>query len=333
MKRPGVSALLMLVAMSLAHPARADHPGTGYGQTIGGPIVTIPAGTLPANRWSASVRLEWVTFDTFSDAELLALADDGIEAHSVDQLFVPSFGIAYGFTPRFTIGARIPYVSRSDIREGLDLGPSEVHHLGDSEGVGDMSLLAQVRLTPASERPQFSLLLGVKLPTGETDERTRDGDLFEVEHQPGSGAVDPMLGAAWSFTHPMVLLDANLLGTISSEGEQQTNLGNLLQVNVATTWRLPHAGRPVHARWHEGRHSHLDLIVEVNGEWRSRMEIADVEQPNTGGSLIYLTPGLRYRSPQHWSLSGAIGIPLAQDLNGVQHETRLRGIVGFGVMF
>jgi hypothetical protein len=323
----------MVVAMSLASSASADHAGAGYGQTIGGPIVSIPASTLPAHRWSASVRLEWITYETFSDAELLALADDGIEAHSVDQLFSPSFGIAYGFTPRLTIGARIPHVSRSDIREGLDLSPSEVNHLGDSEGIGDMSLLAQVRATPASERPQFSLLFGLKLPTGETNERTVDGDLFEVEHQPGSGSVDPMLGAAWSFTNPTVLLDANLLGTITSEGEQQTNLGNLFQVNVATTWRLPHAGRPVHARWHEGRHSHLDLIVELNGEWRSRMEIADIEQPNTGGTLIYLTPGLRYHSPQQWSLSGALGIPVVQDLNGVQHETRLRGIVGFGVMF
>lgn len=334
-----VSIALCLLAAALPAPARADHPSVGLGSGVAGPIVTIPAATLPAGKWTASFRVEWITFKTFSDSELVLLAENGTEAHSTKNVVSPSLSVAHGVTPTLTVGARLPYVTRRDIREGhLEGTTAEAHHHGDSRGIGDLTVLGEF-LVWSRPSAKIALLTGIKAPTGRT---TAGGDeRLETEHQPGSGSWDFLEGIAWSARLPFGSFDANLLATFASEGAMETNLGTLLNYNAALSGKIsggvehPHAegerARP-HVHRHGEDHVGADVILELNGESRSKVKIGGVEDPNSGGNLMYLSPGLRFGS-QRWSVSTSVGFPLFQDVNGTQHETDWRLLAGFGMSF
>ena len=80
---------------------------------------------------------------------------------------------------------------------------------------------------------------GVKLPTGRTNERDRQGERFETEFQAGSGSTDVLaglaltqrLGGAWA-------LSSNILYQFVNTGAQRTNLGDRFFYNAAITYRL-----------------------------------------------------------------------------------------------
>jgi hypothetical protein len=334
------SALALLALVAITPRARADHPAVGLGAGVSGPIVTIPAHTLPAGRWAASLRVESVNFHSFSDSELVRLAPAAGTVHSTDKVVSPSLSIAYGFSETFMLSARMPMVTRHDIREAhvhADLSVG-THDHGNSSGVGDLTMLGTFGVWKGA-RSKIALLTGLKVPTGQTHVDSDDDERFETEHQPGSGSWDFLEGIAWSNQVGFGSIDANMLATFASEGAQETNLGTAFYYNVALSGHLGGGAGHEH---HDGKgsrpHGHggtvgADLILELNGEARSRVKIAGEEEEHTGGNLIYLSPGIRFGPPESWSLSASVGAPVLQDLNGTQHETDLRLLIGFATGF
>ncbi len=335
------AAVLFLILVVPAAKAIADHPAGGFGPGRAGPIVTVPATTLPKGERVVALRTEYTRFDRVSDENLTQAAAAGEDAHSLDSLTSPFLGTAYGVTDDLTLSLNLPYVIRSDIRAGrLEGGVPEVDAEGDSAGIGDATFLAQYRFSGGPDL-EASVLAGVKIPTGKTNERTSGGERFETEHQPGSGSWDPIGGLAVTKRLGGWSLDGNLLYTLAGKGSQATRLGNLLQVNVSVSRRL--GGEEPHGHAHEREpipmhgphHSHAawDLILEANGEWRERQDIAGDRDENSGGTTLLLSPGLRLSAGIRWSGYLSLGIPVLQDLNGIQHETRYRIIAGIGAGF
>ncbi len=232
----GIAFSLVLTALLLATAVHAHHP-SGAGSAGGaGPIVTIPGTTLERGHSSVAVVFEYIGFNASSDAQL----SNAGHPHSLDAIFAPSLLYSYGITDDLTLTLRLPFVRRSNIREGhVHGGVPEIHELGDSAGVGDLSVLAQYRLLNSRvRRTELSLLLGLQLPTGDTSVNAEGGERFEAEFQPGSGAWEGLFGVAltkrfgpWSF-------DANVLYVLSTEGTQETDLGDRFQYNVALSYRL-----------------------------------------------------------------------------------------------
>jgi hypothetical protein len=358
----GAGATALLFATTAFTPALAHHP-SGAGSTGGaGPIVTIPATTLEKGQGSAAVVFEYLQFDALSDAVLKA----NPHAHSLDAILAPSLLYAYGVTDDLTLSLRLPFVRRTDIREGHQHQgePAEVLQLGDSAGVGDLSLLAQYRFyRNATTATELAFLAGLKLPTGDTsvDNALASGGhmgRFEAEFQPGSGAWEGSVGialtrrfGAWSF-------DTNVLYVLATEGTQDTDLGDRFQYNAALSYRLAgglgapsarsrlgglpepmyHGGPKAHA--HEHVHEEpsvpsgpaLDLVLEVNGEWHARQEIAGITDANSGGNVVFLSPGLRL-SYERWSGFVSVGVPVVNDMNGVQADPDWRVLTGMSVNF
>jgi hypothetical protein len=336
-----LSGLLFQAPVAWAH-----HPSVGFGPGTVGPIVTIPAVPMEKNRWSAGIRADYQKFDRFSDSELESLAASGIEAHSVDHLTSVFFSAGYGLTEDLTVGLHIPYVSRRGIRAGhLEDGTPEVHDHGNSEGIGDLSLLGQYRLLRMENAgADVSVLFGLKTPTGDTKATDREGVRFETEFQPGSGSWDPLIGAAAGWRLGPASLDANVLYAIATEGAQDTDLGDALHIGLSLSWRhtAGHGGflAPVessthelgamHAAEHAGTHRHrsFDFILEATGEWRQKQTVSGIRDPNSGGTKVLLSPGLRANVYDRFSAFVSAGFPVIQDLNGTQHETRYRVIFG-----
>lgn len=345
-----------LTALVLATPAHAHHP-SGAGTAGGaGPMVTIPCTTLEKGHGSAAVVFEYLRFNALSDAQLSVPG----HPHSLDAILAPSLLYSYGITDDLTLTLRLPFVRRTNIREGhVHGGVPEVDLLGDSAGIGDLSVFAQHRLLNyRAAQMQLSLLFGLQLPTGDTSVNAVGGERFETEFQPGSGAWGGLFGLAltkrfgpWSF-------DANALYVLATEGAQDTNLGDRFQYNAALSYRLPgglwgpsgpmragalpepmyHSGPKghTHKRTHEeapaARGHALDLVLELNGEWHARQEIAGVRDANSGGNVVFLSPGLRL-SYERWSGFVSIGVPIVNDLNGLQAEPDWRVLTGVAVSF
>jgi hypothetical protein len=73
-------------------------------------------------------------------------------------------------------------------------------------------------------------------------------------------------------------------------------------------------------------------VFELNGEWQARQEIAGVTDPNSGGNVVLVSPGIRL-SHDKWSSFISVGIPIVNDLNGVQAEPAWRILTGVAVNF
>ena len=341
-----ITASLLVFAVT---PVSADHPSAGIGSELAGPINTITPETLPQGKWSASFRTEYISFDEISDTRLSEYSAQGKSAHSTGSLISPALSIAFGMTNDFTIAARLPYVERRNLREaahghGDEEEHEEDHHeeggvenLGDSSGLGDATLYGQYRyLSDPRSRTQGSIIFGIKMPTGDTDEKSREGERFETEHQPGSGSWDPMVGLALSTVLRNVTMGASVLYTHAREGSQHTDLGDGVFYSLAIAHRLgalAQAGGNKGGHHDHSAHSHggWDAILELNGEWRDKTEIRGNKDNNTGGNQVFASPGVRYTSDAGWAMALSAGIPVIKELNGIQSEPdwRVTGNVGF----
>ncbi|HEY7645935.1 MAG TPA: transporter [Hyphomicrobiales bacterium] len=356
-------AALALGVGAAAGGASAHHP-TGTSGGGSGPIVTISATTLTEGESAISFTFETIQLQALSDDTLIAAAAAHQHVHSLDTINSYALSYAYGVTNDLTVSLRLPWVVRTGIREGHhehdhDTGEAinKVDNLGDTAGVGDLTLLGQYRFyNDRGSGIEAALLAGVKAPTGKTDERTDDGEeLFATEFQPGTGSWDGLVGLAltkragrWSF-------DANVLYALAGDGAQDTNLGDRLLYNAAVSYRIfgpsaeaepphTHEGGSHHHHHHDhdqgdDHHSHdessstaVDLVLELNGEWNDKTVEGGETDPNSGGNTVYLSPGVRVSSGD---LSGfvSVGIPIVNELNGIQAEPDWRVVTGVSVSF
>ena len=346
----------------IASPAFAHHPGGASNTGGAGPIVTISASTLEAGHGAIAFLTEYLKFGGLDNSDLIAAAGKHIHAHSIDSIRSTSLSAAYGVTDDLTVSARIPWVQRTDIREGhhthLPGGvvSTTVDYRGDSSGLGDLTVLGQWRFfNNQATRTEAAFLFGVKAPTGPTNRLDQQGALFETEFQPGSGSWDVLLGAAFTQRFGAWSFDTNVLGVFVGRGAQDTRLGDRFLYNAAVSYRLvgyappseQHAALPVSAMAHgpvPHRHAHpldkipaapqwtVDVMLELNGEWHDYENTAGVKDLNSGGHVLLLSPGLRVA---RGAFSGftSFGIPIVNQMNGLQSKTDYRVFTGVAYAF
>jgi hypothetical protein len=337
---PNVRRALLLFTVFLATPALADHLGpSGFGS--GGGSTVFGPDTMDAGHWAAGLRFTYTRPEQRSDAELIGLAADGIDAHNTDYNLVTSLGVAYGITHHLTVSAQLPYLRRDNLREGAEDG---VERLGSVSGLGDASLLAKYRLTEG-EKYGVALLAGIKLPTGSTRRRSPDGVRLETEHQPGTGSWDPIAGVSAAAPLGPVTLSASALYQFSGNGAQHTRLGDRLQGGIALSHRLgaqAHQHSEAHNHHHgdeldehpdEARHSSWDAFIELAGEWEGRQKINGKLETDSGGKWAWVAPGLRYNAASGWSASAALALPLWQRIRASHPDNRYRLMLSFGRAF
>jgi hypothetical protein len=104
----------------------------------------------------------------------------------------------------------------------------------------------------------------------------------------------------------------------------------------------PGRGRSTHSHSHTHSHDHgpepakqlftLDLVLELNGEWHDKQIVAGVTDPNSGGNVLYLSPGIRV-SMGNFSGFASVGIPIVNEMNGLQSKPDYRVIAGIAAGF
>jgi len=97
-----------------------------------------------------------------------------------------------------------------------------------------------------------------------------------------------------------------VMGRLNGTNAHDYHYGNTLLYNAG--WASPF------------RHG-VRLLVQLNGRTAERDRIeADTEGANTGGTVVYASPGLRWQTGFGIDVEGAVQIPMIESLYGIQDE-------------
>ncbi len=122
--------------------------------------------------------------------------DPGPKDRDLRVLTVPSV-LVYGATRNLTLFGIVPYVDKT-LDETTSTGQRQ--RRGDS-GIGDVILLSRYTLYSVDrlgETRRFAPFVGLKLPTGDDDDRDSLG-LLPQTLQLGSGSWDPIMGTIFTW--------------------------------------------------------------------------------------------------------------------------------------
>ena len=316
----------------IAATAIADHgPGTS-----GSGFNTQTAETLKAREWDASFNFDWTEFDSPSPSALIGKEHFDL----IDRSFLSTFSVSFGATENLQLGLAFGYYAAEGTRriahheEEAEAGHhehAEEHHEEtapslasfEPDGWTDLWLTGKYRVHrgPAGS---FALLGGVKFPVGETRVLDSDGERLEPASTPGSGAWDGMAGAAYTFAlTPSLALDASAQYTLRGE-KRGYRLGNRLDAGVALGWRIFGEAKSF---------PQVSLQAEANVRAIGKSDTEEGRDGNTGGTVLFLSPGARVRFTEHAAWSVGVQLPVVQDLNGDQVETAFRVTSGFSFTF
>lgn len=133
-----------------------------------------------------------------------------VHGHNRSQDRIYHFTGGYNFSDSLSVLFHMPYLEKFEVQES----GSE-----NSEGFGDLSLVATWRVIK-SEKGFIGPVLGVKLPTGQTNDTNSLGQKFETELQPGTGSTDVIMGGAFERRFESAILRGNALYFLRNEGTQ-----------------------------------------------------------------------------------------------------------------
>jgi len=315
--------LTTLITAATAITAFADHgPGTS-----GSGAFTESAETLKPWQWSATVRFDWTEFKSVSDSELAG--KDAFEL--IDRAFLTTLNLGVGISENFQLGLVFGYYAADGTREIEHEETAEVSHgtskpefsTYDPDGWTDLWLNAKYRLY-RGPMGQFALYGGVKLPVGDDRVINSAGERVEPAATPGTGAWDGMFGAAYTVSlMPNLALDASAQYTVRGEAHDY-RLGNRFDAGAALGWRVIGEAKSF---------PQVSLQAEANVRSIEKSEASDARDPNTGGTVLFLSPGVRVRFSEHAAWTVGVQLPVVQDLNGDQVETDFRVTSSINITF
>lgn len=230
--------------------------------------------------------------------------------------------LGHGVTRDFALFGMLPYV---DKRLEMTVGGQQLTRR--RSGVGGLTVLGRytVHESNAPGRTfRIAPFLGVKAPTGEDRARDRAGRL-PPPVQPGSGSWDALGGAVLTWQ----TLDFQIDSQVSYKANGKANgfrAGKVLQIDGSLQSRLwPRA-------LGAGIPAFLYGVLEANLVHAAKDRMRGVSDPNSGGTTLFITPGLQYVT-RKWIVEAGVQLPVRQHLNGTALKSDYVFTTGFRVNF
>lgn len=321
----GVSVITALALSGVSVAATAHHGVAGLGAAgLQGPGATIEAATsamLPQDQTLLYLKIDHAKFKRFTPA-----ADNEGDYSQFSML-----GLGRGFTPWFSGYVFLPYHVK------VDEGPDAFN----TRGFADVSLFGQVgftyddglKLIPANESLDdqedwhFTVFGGVSIPTADPNLRDSAG---AIDPGKSTGFGEPsytlgvtatkMLGSRWTF-------NVEVSGLWFKEHEyddgNRTKFGDEQRVNTGLVYR---------ALTNLENRTRIDLILEAQYLGLGRDRTNGVDQPATGGSMVYLLPGVRFYK-DNYSFAFGIKRPISTRLNEEDQQQGAEGKEDYRLIF
>jgi hypothetical protein len=309
-----VLGIALSVLFSPFH-AIAHHGGVSLALGPGSPIETSSPLTLPEGGIVLSWRIEQVEWRKWTRAK-----------PNKDDFTFFNLGVSYGITPYLTGSMFIPYnIKRQD-------------ELGSNKGIGDLKFQANLGFHYDPERKGIflnkaedtaitlegakkiycSIYGGVTAPTGKN--RKELGGEIDPGMQPGFGSQSFTIGisATRQITGALTLVAETSYDIFTRR--ENFKFGNEWRGNLAGVYEL--YGKP------EKFISKIDGILELNLLHVSRDEEGSEKLRATGGTILYLSPGLRFSFPKLWNanLGLLLKFPTLKHLNEKSEQQGAEGL-------
>ncbi len=278
---------------------------TGYAQAA--PLTFNTA--LPVSQGEFVFREQFVVIQSDGTS---GLGRDRTETDLVSTL-------VYGITPDLAIFGTAPYTNKK-----LESSTGATHK---SQGLGDSKVFARYTVyTDDFQGGSFRIapFAGLKVPTGKDDKRDNLG-LLPVSVQAGTGSWDIFGGLVATYG----TVDWELDGQIGYQENPEANnfeSGDIARADVSFQYRL----------FPQTLSSNTDYfingVLEANLIKKGRNKIAGIFDLNSGGTTLFLVPGLQYVS-ERYIAEISVQIPVAQNLNGTALENDFIFRTGFRINF
>ena len=315
----GIIAMLPVVAV-------AHHGGVSLGYGPGSPIETSTGLTLPQGGFSLILRDEQVEYRQFHWAE----------PENKTAFNFSSLGLGYGFTPYLSAFLYIPGVVKMQDTLGKSYGGGDASvwfYLGGNyDPARGFRLNTQEDTAVSLETSKttyFSLNVAASAPTGESHNHDKFGEEFERGMQPGFRS--PFVNVGFTVTRQAFVqgltFSGDILYTIFTE-KDDFKFGNEFRADVAAVYDL----------WTRRGGLSLQPILELNFLNVAKDQEYGKGIGNSGGSILYLSPGLRFNFAPA-SLGILFKLPVWKDLNkqseqqGAEGLEKFRAIVALSVFF
>ncbi len=245
-----------------------------------------------------------------------------LNTEAKEEYWTTEFTGFHGVTEKLTLLGVVPLKkTRLDGHMHVHAdGEAEVHAdmTGRETGLGDIAALGRYSLFKRhsiESTTTAAALAGIKLPTGKTSGKTRDGaEYLDAHLQLGTGSTDYLLGVSLNHALKRLSLSANLLATITTRGkagDKDHEFGNALNYDLTAKYRAWPAGAgPV---GHQ-----LFVALGVNGELRGREKEDGATLADSGGHTVYVSPALQLVMAQRWVFELSHHQAAYHNLNGKQ---------------
>lgn len=226
--------------------------------------------------------------------------------------------VAYGVTPDLALFAILP-VTFKELE--TPAGSRE------AKGIGDIRLMARYTIykeNAVGKTTRIAPFIGLKVPTGD-NERTGDSGLLPAPLQPGTGSWDVFGGVIatvasvdWNFD-----FQASYQANTEAAGLRR---GDVARADVSFQYRL------LPRKLSRADKGYFYGVIEANLVHSGMMRVNGLDNPNTGGTTLFLAPGIQYAT-RRWIIETAVQIPVIQDLNGSALEKDFSVLAGLRINF
>lgn len=317
-------------AEAFAHGESIRGGGAGSINTMGAEIRT-EAGL--------GVRWDQRNYERFSDQQMLGFRNQGedVHMHSKEDAVLLSFGFPVNKDMDITILAQLNrfqgFVDNGDEYALNCFGisnnsptptqnaqnPTCLSKTKTSQGLGDTLVLGRYRFYDRNDH-QLAAVFGAILPTGKIRELTDNGDIIGTHNQPGSGAITMQGGLAYTaHLTSKIAMDADIIARVPTLGAKQFRAGRSIQADVAVSYGH--------------RDAFLVPVLELNAISNESDIEGDEVKWNSGGNVIYLSPGITMHLKDKGSVYATVMYPIYQKLGGISNNEAWRFSLGWGYGF
>ena len=224
---------------------------------------------------------------------------DGQEMEKSTRTNTTTLSLDYIINSDWAVDIQVPWIVRDHGTYGEE---HDALDTSSTNSIGDIRL--STRYQGFTKRHNFGIELGIKLPTGSFTDSFRSGEALDRGLQPGTGTTDIIAGLYyfdslsedWGFFSQF-----NIKTPLNSRSNYKPGTQESLMAGVRYTG------------WHT-----LIPQLQVNGRITSRDSGDEADVPNSGGSSVFLSPGVTYEFNSKLSTYVFVQIPLYQNLNGYQ---------------
>lgn len=230
--------------------------------------------------------------------------------------------LGYGVTSKLAVFGVLPY---RDNELKLTMGDQRITR--ETSGIGDVTLFGRFTVLQRDRLGRtfrVAPFAGFKAPTGDGDDRDALGTL-PASVQLGSDSWDVFGGIVMTYQTLDYQIDSQVSYRVNNEANN-FEAGDIARLDGSLQYRL----------WPRtlsgGVPGFLYGVIEANLVSQDKNHVGSSDDPNSGGTRMFLTPGIQYVT-KRWIVEAAVQLPAIQNLNGTALENDYIVRAGFRVNF